>query len=224
MSHFCVAVATKKKDIEEVDRLLKPYWEELEVEPYKDEDGEETTYNPNSKWDWYSIGGRFNNIIVVDKNNEDVFEKSDFGIGMDLSSDVENSPNLKRVNGAKIKDIHFDKMGGDYNKAFRKWELIVEGQEPKNEEEKEIVKWNFYKPEYYIEQYGNKEEYARQESMFSTWAFVNEQGWCEQGLMGWWAMHNATKNSRLEFVEKLNEYVNDPEHQDEYLFIVDCHI
>lgn len=49
MSHFCVAVATKKKDIEEVDRLLKPYWEELEVEPYKDEDGDETTYNPNSK-------------------------------------------------------------------------------------------------------------------------------------------------------------------------------
>ena len=34
MSHFCVAVATKTKDISEIEKLLEPYWEEKEVEPY----------------------------------------------------------------------------------------------------------------------------------------------------------------------------------------------
>ncbi len=224
MSHFCVAVATKTKNIEEVDKLLKPYWEDLEVEPYLDEDGDEITYNPNSKWDWYEIGGRYNNIIVVDKNNKDIFTGGVLGLGMNLSDDVEGHPELIRVNGAKIKDIHFDLMGEDYNKAIRYWELIVEGQEPQNDEEKETVKWNFYKPEYYIEQYGTKEEYARQASMFSTWAFLNENGWCEQGKMGWFAMNDATKNSRTDFNEKMQEYLKDPKHQEEYLFIVDCHI
>lgn len=224
MSHFCVAVATKTKSEEEINKLLKPYWEELKVEPYIDEDGEETTYNPDSKWDWYCIGGRYNNIIVVDKDNEDVFEKSGLGLGMDLSNDVKGNPSFKRVNGAKIKDIHFDLMGGNYDEALREWELIVEKKEPQNEEEKEIVKWNFYTPSYYVEQYGTKEEYAKQMSMFTTWAFVNEEGWAEQGEVGFWAMHNATKDSRVIFTEKLNEYIKSPEHQEEYLFIVDCHI
>jgi hypothetical protein len=57
MSHYLVGVVVN--DISEVDDILAPYDEELEVEPYTDDDGETTTYNPNSKWDWYSIGGRF---------------------------------------------------------------------------------------------------------------------------------------------------------------------
>ena len=224
MSHFCVAVATKTNSKEEIEKLLEPYWEGLEVEPYTNEYNEKTTYNPDSKWDWYSIGGRYNNIIIVDKDNEDVFEDSEFGIGMDLSNDVENHPELKRVNGAKIKDIHLDLMGGDYEKAKRFWELNVEKQEPQNEEEEISVQFNFYKPEYYVNRYGSKEEYAKLQSMFSTWAFLNEQGWCEQGNMGWFAFNDANKESIFDFTKKLNEYLKSPEHQEEYLFIVDCHI
>jgi hypothetical protein len=136
MSHFCVAVATKKEDIEEVDRLLKPYWEELEVEPYKDEDGDETTYNPNSKWDWYSIGGRYNHWLITDKDNTDTFDDGQIGLFGGVSDGtVEGHPELKRVNAARIKDIKFDMIGGNYDKALREWELIVEEQEPQNEEE-----------------------------------------------------------------------------------------
>ena len=155
----------------------------------------------------------------------DTFDDGDLGLfGGFSDGTVEEYSELKRVNAARIKDIKFDVMGGNYDKALRKWELIVEEQEPQNEEEQEIVKRNLYKPSYYVEQYGTKEEYARQESMFATWAFVNEEGWAEQGEMGFWAMHNATKNSRIDFIEKLNEYIKSPEHQEEYLWIIDCHI
>ena len=194
----------------------------------KDEIGENgeiySTYNPNSKWDWYAIGGRYNNLIVVDKDNNDVVDHYDFGLGMSLKSYVDGEPNLKKVNGARIKDIHFDKMGGDYEKAIRFWELIVEGQEPKDEQEKERIKWNFYKPEYYIERYKTKEEYAKQESMFVTWALVDEKGWLEQGKMGWWGLNDATNESTKSFAEVFQEYINEPNNQDKYMVIVDCHI
>ena len=215
MSHFTVAVATKKNSIEEVEKLLAPYSVNIEVEPYLDEDGDETTYNPNSKWDWYEIGGRWDNYLIVDRNNDDVYNK---GV------EVKGHPELKKVNGAKIKDIKFDLINGSREKAIREWELFVEEQEPQTPEEEDLVKWNMYIPQYYIDQYGTKEEYVRQSTMFSTWAFLNEQGWCEQGYMGWWAMDDATKDSRIEYIDKLNEYIKSPEHQDEYLFIVDCHI
>ena len=223
MSHFTVAVATKKNSIDEVEKLLAPYDENIEVEPYLDEDGDETTYNPNSKWDWYQIGGRWNNSLVVDRNNDDVYDEREFLVP-DNGDEVKGHPELKKVNGAKIKDIKFDLINGGCEKAIREWELFVEEQEPQTPEEEDLVEWNMYTPQYYINQYGTKEEYVRQSTMFSTWAFLNEQGWCEQGSMGWWSMNDATKDSRIAYIDKLNEYIKSPEHQEEYLFIVDCHI
>ena len=62
--HFCVAVITEEKPTDKViEEVLVPYWEGLEVDAYIDEDGEETTYNPDSKWDWYEIGGRWRDIL-----------------------------------------------------------------------------------------------------------------------------------------------------------------
>ena len=43
---------------------LEYYYEGLEVEPYED-DGQMITYNPNSKWDWYSIGGRWSGFLPL---------------------------------------------------------------------------------------------------------------------------------------------------------------
>lgn len=43
-----------------------------------------SSYNPNSKWDWYDIGGRWGNLLLL-KNGD-------------------------TANSAKVKDIDFDKM------------------------------------------------------------------------------------------------------------------
>lgn len=116
MSHFVLAVITE--DIKELKRLMEPYYEGKEVEPYiamtkqelidehkalmesiktgknkylVERDKEEnllgmtqeefskwyhggtfdeegnllTTYNPNSKWDWYVVGGRWKNLLKL---------------------------------------------------------------------------------------------------------------------------------------------------------------
>lgn len=42
-----------------IERLLAPFDERLEVDEYLDLDGDPTTCNPQSQWDWYEIGGRW---------------------------------------------------------------------------------------------------------------------------------------------------------------------
>ena len=79
MSHYLVGVIVN--DISEVDDILAPYDEELEVEPYTDDDGETTTYNPNSKWDWYSIGGRWD-------DGDNVIQIKDFKLYDNLDDDT----------------------------------------------------------------------------------------------------------------------------------------
>ena len=228
MSHFAVAVISKSKNKEEIEEILKPYWEELDVEPYivktkKEiieearkwkkiiESGKETyfpeklkkkyldtetdeelyelekddyeqfdengnqlsTYNPNSRWDWFEIGGRFRNLLLTKKQNENVtVVEYPF-----RNYDVKRAPvGFKYVNSAKIKDVDFKKM-------------------------EEVI------------------GYA-----FCTWALVDENDWYEKGKMGFWCMSNATKETEQSFVEKFQEYMNSLENQDKYITIVDCHI
>ena len=64
MSHFSVAVFLPDNK-HSIDSLLAPYNESLEVEAYDDDDGERTTYNPESKWDWYEIGGRWKDLLIL---------------------------------------------------------------------------------------------------------------------------------------------------------------
>lgn len=77
MSHFTVGVFTKTDTEEEVRRLLFPYKEHdgdmpreyLEFEEDEDADIDAETgkrgwwYNPKTKWDWYSIGGRWSGLL-----------------------------------------------------------------------------------------------------------------------------------------------------------------
>lgn len=188
-----------------------------------------TTYNPNSKWDWYSIGGRWRNLLLTKIDNEDVIQETGLEDLINRGSNlIKKAPEgYKWVDGAKIKDIDFEKameFRNTYNKAIRFWETYIEGQDPQTEEEKEAVKWEIRKKEYYIDRYRTKENYAKLESTFTTWALLDKYGWHEQGEMGWWGMNNSTRDSELLFIEKFTETLNKPENQDKYLIIVDCHI
>jgi len=75
-----------------------------------DEDGNPlSTYNPNSKWDWYSVGGRWDNFLKT-KNGE-------------------------YVNECLVKDLDLTPNKEEYDKAIRFWELVIEHQ-PLEEGEK----------------------------------------------------------------------------------------
>lgn len=188
----------RKEQGEKLDKFYIKYLnantdEELyKLSIYDDEDYDEngnhlTTYNPNSKWDWFEVGGRWHNDLLVKAEDNDI-EKGNASWGNLESNKKEAPKGYKWVDGARIKNIDFEKyieFTNKYNNAIRFWELYVEGQEPKNEEEKEMIKWEMYKKEYYIERYESKENYAKRMSTFTTWALLDEAGWHEQGKMGW---------------------------------------
>lgn len=193
-------------DYEGYEKVEIPYnliWKTFEeylkeyCEDEWDEEAQDYGYweNPNAKWDYWTLCAK----------HEWARYKN------------ENMP----LGYCKIKDLNktFDQK--EYDKAIRYWEIVVEGQPLREGEEQPF---NLYKKEYYIERYGTKEEYATIQATPHYWAFVLEGKWYEKGEMGWFAMSNATKSSEALYLEKWKEVINNPQYQEHYIAIVDCHI
>lgn len=120
------------------------------------------------------------------------------------------------------KDIDFSLNEEALEQARRFWEVCVEGQPLAQNENPEDFK-PFFRKEYYIDQFGDKETYATRVTGFTCWAFVAPNGeWYENGQMGWFAANDATKETRDRFALELEDMLkSDPNL---WLTIVDCHI
>lgn len=153
--------------------------------------------NPNAKWDWWQVGGRYSNWF---KTKGGQF-----------------------VNYGQIGELDLTLDQKKYQRALRFWEINVEGAPLQPGESKDDFV-NYYRPEYYLNQYGTKEEYATSQADVVPWAFVNFEGvWCEKGKMGWWAANDDTKDSRAAFREAFHKALQDAAPTD-YIVLVDCHI
>ena len=245
MSHYLVGVIVN--DISEVDDILAPYDENMEVKPYiyrtkaqiiadgkarkeryaksdnitdymrkylgattdeefykleidglsdedLDKDGNElSTYNPNSKWDWYSIGGRWS-------DGDNVVKISDFKLYDDLDDDT--------------LALH--------KKAWDSFEGKCKLTE--DEENKIFDRFRMWNDKYYLDRYGTYENYIKAISSNIPYAFVDANGWYEKGQMGWWGCDNATQESIEDYTEFAEKYFTSEENQNKYIVWVDCHI
>ena len=244
MSHYLVGVVVN--DISEVDDVLAPYDENMEVEPYiyktkaeliasgkerkedyshdddiqdwmkpyleattdeelyklEIEDYEEdeidkdgnvlSTYNPNSKWDWYQIGGRFGN----------------------------GSP-------TRIKDFKlYNNLNDDTIALYKRAWDSFEGKCELSEEDTEAIFGGFriWNDKYYLDRYGTCENYIKAMSSNIPYAFVDTNGWYEKGQMGWWGCDSATQESIEDYTEFAEKYFTAEENQNKYIVWVDCHI
>lgn len=182
--------------------VLYPTFEEY-MEEYagytKDTEKGEYGYweNPNARWDWWQIGGRYSNWF-----------KTKSGLSADY---------------CQIGELDLSLDQKEYQRAIRFWEINVEGA-PLQPDENEDDFFNFYNPEYLRKQYGTKEEYATSQADCAPWAFVTFDGvWCEQGKMGWWTANDATRDSRTAFREAFHKTLQAAAPTD-YIVLVDCHI
>ena len=172
-----------------------------------------STYNPNSKWDWYSIGGRFPGKLKAKDGKH--------GEGSAFHSNP-------RVNGefdsARVGDIDFSIDMEEYNKAIRYWEVVVEKQ-PLREDENSDDFFNWYRDGYYEEYYKDKETYAKICASYNTYAVVTPDGkWHECGQMGWFGSSSETADEFLDWNLNYKERFLDTTNPDWILTIVDCHI
>lgn len=172
-----------------------------EIEAYEDmlgEDGNEySTYNPDSKWDWWEIGGRWGKSL------------------RDYDGEYHNTLKIANwdYNYIDLEDIAY---------RSRFWEIAVEGAERTEEEKSKFMPW--YKPEYYIEKYGNKSNYIKSMITFSTYALLTPDGeWLEPGKMGWWGMSSADPVDEGKWERDFTSLI-DTFDKNMYITIVDCHI
>ena len=185
----------------EVKDWDKMYLAEREGETFDKDGNELTMYNPKSKWDWYSIGGRWAGMLNV--SSKWVDEEYD---GSGYVSD-----------SAPIKVVDFSPNMDKYNRLKEWWEENVDS------DEKEWT--DFYRKEYYTDYYHDAHDYALRNSVFSTYAVVTSDGeWHERGEMGWFGMSSETPEEGEDW--DINYYKNfiataDPE---DWITIVDCHI
>lgn len=172
--------------------------------------------NPNAKWDWWQLGGRWSDMLKLKPGCR----------GNRGGRSWTNSTELPRdgyCDQAQLKDIDFSLDPKAYNAAIRFWEVAVEGHPIREDENPEQFR-TFYRREYYLEQFQDKEHYARSCASFTTWALVTPNSeWYENGKMGWFGAHNATIESRTEYESMLQRALSEAD-SNLWLSIVDCHI
>ena len=153
-----------------------------------------TTYNPDSKWDWYQEGGRFSGLLKVDGEEMDEARVGDIDFSMDMEV---------------------------YNDALRFWDVIVEHQpqEP-GENFWAIFNEEYYRNMYHDRE--TYARYMAQWSVRAV--VTPDGKWHEVGQMGWWGMSSESPDETKDWEENFKSRFSDTADPDWILTIVDCHI
>lgn len=166
-----------------------------------------STYNPKSKWDWYSIGGRWSGELKIPRSK----------VPEETLEFMEDNQQFWYTDEARIGDIDFGIDEDRYKELYNWWmEHIV------NTSDEE---WdNIWKKSYYTDNYKNAEDYAKRNSAFSTFAVVTPDGeWHERGEMGWFACSSETPEEGRAWDEGYMDFIKNA--NPDYIFtMVDCHI
>lgn len=263
MSHYAVLVLHKED--QDIDTLLAPYDENLEVEPYlkltNDEaitkarkeyddnysekelikcyaedygyivldDGLYSTYNPNSKWDWYQVGGRFDGeLMLTDEGRLNAVNeiKRKYCTDIDIKNLHEDFHYMRYVNVAPLKYIQWfiPLSPTEKEKIRRWWEINIYNMPLKEGEEKD--KYFFYKPEYYERRYKDAETDIRVKEAVNFFAVITPDGkWYAPSNMGWWACTDGEPEDELKWdLEFYDRFIKPNLDSDLICTVVDCHI
>lgn len=163
--------------------------------------------NPNSKWDWYEIGGRWTGFFKVKKNPK---YPNDITVGRPglMTSNAEEG----YVDSIRLCDIDFAGMKIDKLKGLEINWVDIEKKISENDKLVYLI--------YSLKENDTKEDYIKRNSTFSTYAVIKDGKWYEKGEMGWWGISSDEKDDWQDEFNKL--IISLPE--DTLLTVVDCHI
>ena len=162
-----------------------------------------TTYNEDSKYDYYGEGGRWSGMIILKDGS--------------------------KVDSAAVKDIDWEamnKLDPDQEQHIRDlWKYYVNEEGTKAQREKfQKDNFIFYKKEYYIERYGTVEEHLKQAGLWETHSVVDDDGWYEAGQMGWFGCSSETPEEESDWTKKYyDRFIKNLDPED-VITVLDCHI
>lgn len=166
------------------------------------EDGDEmSTYNPQSKWDWYTVGGRWNGSIPLkdgSTSNQTTVREANF------------EPTEESIAGAKKKYKRYQK-------------LAKEAENPGPNKKKKDPDFDFIFSDF--DPSISEADFIKQETSFATYAFVDKNGeWKQRAECGWWGSEHDATEDRYSWSVKFKERFIDPLDPGDILVVVDCHI
>jgi len=175
-----------------------------------------STYNPKSKWDWYSIGGRWSGKFQLKDHSNNPSRRSDKIDGIEGTPGV--FKNKTGIDIAYAKDIDWEGMEKRSRKdALYSWRQIEKAlKDPKCDKTKLWLNYD-YEGE-------NKEDYIGKRCAWSTFAVLDKDGWHEPAEMGWFACDHDRTESEQDWTAKFNERFLTNFKKDTIVALVDCHI
>jgi hypothetical protein len=189
-------------------------------------------YNPNAKWDWWVIGGRWKGFLVTKPNTSGilgepgVFERMAEGKDKEMYQYTSTQADI-----ARFKDIDFEALAVRRREEFEQWwdryekEIkdihLAELTDEEVKKREENMRFVYGIPE----DVNTKEDYMKKfttERLIHTFAVVEKDGsWHEEGEMGWFAL---VSNEKPDWKDNFDEAFIQNEDPDTLFVIVDCHI
>lgn len=225
MSHYTVAVFHRAD--QDIEDLLAPYDENMDVEPY-------VKYTRQAAIDYARAY-----LNTEGLSDDECWKLMANGCPRDADGNIYSTYNPKskwdwwveggrysgmlkcngqEVDSGRVGDLDFMPDEVEYQQALAWWdrEIAKVSGEPEG---------TFYKTEYYLERYGDRETYAREMSRFSTYAVITPDGeWHAPGDMGWFGCSSESAEEARDWYNHYKERFIDTADPDWILTIVDCHI
>lgn len=211
-------------------------------------------HNPNGKWDWFIVGGRWFGYLRV-KGTKESRSRSIRGEKSWQNAAEEYGENECDV--AQIRDVEWGWYKKRAEEAFEKvWiesELVKKGERGEFTHEDGEKVWL---PTALVRLIGlgychveklpedkitgdkvneviwdkdlNKdqlrEDYGNEYLAFGTYAVLDDEGWHEKGKMGWFGTDDSTPERRKNWNSSFREAFIENEDPETYLVIMDCHV
>lgn len=203
--------------------------------------------NPNRRWDWYTIGGRWAGMITLKEGVpvnawcgersrwDDPTPAGRYDSAMKGHIDVEGLRSKRREESAKEYDAVYSAIGQYITPDLLSWEKMVEKHKQNYDAAREeygaqeaVIKGREYEKSindhwFSLDDYlMNRDLFLalREISGFSTFAMLKDGNWYARGEMHMWGIVSEEK-SQWEFqFEDLFKTIPD----DHWITIVDCHI
>lgn len=195
--------------------------------------------NPNAKWDWWTVGGRWSGMFLdTNGQKQDIIQKKDWDLAGEAATAITDfAPFFDRF------EEHADKFDGvefiSWDECCKKF-TTPDGKTNynsargyyHNQEYKNILKtvfssigddeyeWLLHDPENFYNV--SREDFmkARIFNRIGTFAVLDDAGWHEKGSMGWFACVSDEKADWNQiYLDKINSIPDN-----DYLVLVDCHI
>lgn len=215
----------------------------------KNENGEwieYSCYNPDSKWDWYVLGGRWSGAFIKLKSGRKGYKGTpgvgNNPVGIDVARKGDIDFDLIRSQAAEEARANYREVSDKFEYGIPKlehtWKDICSSRfdhlsweerrnlyhnQPSMMIWRDAFKENAWR--YDIDEYQcSEEEYVKRAVLlaFCPYAIVKDGEWYAKGEMGWWGMSNDHMD-RETWAHKVNELV-DSLSDDTLISFYDCHI